>query len=596
MTSTTTSPGDIRSRFDALRNRVSEPAVAAGRATDLDRGLLEATEQDNGLSAQFSLNESAIYRTLLDTSLDKSEMFDRISRMMLIDFEDTDSERHPLNEKFGQQTTEIRAIIKKLVADYNEHNRECIRLSRDNPLSELKKSLQDVMDNYRDVVRGRADLKGKVQNVETMIAELGGEKELVKAIVDAIDRQREAERLEGIVAERTRNVSGLDGEIRTLEYTQRRLTRSVNEGDSKLFLMGEARRQYREDKRELGAISDKIAAKRANLADAREGLTEATSTYRAYIGDDRHAIHEKVLAVLDIGGDGFKAKIHELAKATLDYVDDTETILTGIHDQLDVLRGRTVGTLDVNANIGDKVDVLRKALEFSTRRNTEALKDFKEGRAAGAEPTVAIEGLEELSSLSDRDQRKMEQAAHGYVADLDGVLLSTTTLADQLQNLNVSLLNLKDIVEQGLTRAETQQIIAITIATQSGQNMLDGAQALAALVQALVNEGQFQSDAEEAFDDSIRLMERSLLAKQSRVSSIERMAELTRNMSEALDASNEATLDISLEEKEQLERLAEAMDDLKDKADRKIGMQAEVIDAHGQRLADAAPASPEPGA
>ncbi len=588
-----TKEGTIKDRFEAIRKRAmtSTGVDTVQRATPSRfRVGQAATEQDNETSAQFNVTNSKIHQILTDSSLEDSEKIAQVSEMMLLDFENPEGEKSPLSEEQKKVADEVRTVIKKLVADYNEHNRECIRLTRDNPLSELKKSMQDVMDNYHKVVKGRQDLKGKIDNVEGIIAAVGGEKELVHAIVNAKDMQIEKGALQDSLSEKQATVSGLNSEIRQLEIRESRLSKSVEAGDKAWVLFGESKRQYRADKKELTEVKDSLVSKREALETQSTSLSEATTAYEEFVGKDSYKVHEQILEILDIGDENFKRDLTALAEATLQYVDDTEDTLTQIHDQLEVILKRTDDGLTVNSNIGDKVEILRQALEQSTKKNIEGLDAFK--KKAGA---PEVEGLEGLSGLGEREAKKLEQAAHSYITDMDGVHVTTTTLSDQLQKLNVSLINMRELVDQGRTRAQTQQVVAITTATASGKNMLDGAQALAALVQSLVNEGQYQAEAEEAFGDAMKVMERSLLARESRVSAIDRMASLTQEMSAAMDTSNDATLAIAMAEKDQLDRLTDAMEELKQTAERKVGMSAEVIEARTEQQLNAGPATPKNG-
>ena len=133
------------------------------------------------------LTDNAVYAVLEDSTIPFEERMEKIVEMLTVDLDSKEAVAVS-----AEHMVQVKQIVKELLNRFTAHNRKSIEFTRDNPLNQLKESMQEVFDNYHKISEGRSDLKGKLGTVDDLIKKVGGEDKLVVALLEA--KTREAER------------------------------------------------------------------------------------------------------------------------------------------------------------------------------------------------------------------------------------------------------------------------------------------------------------------------------------------------------------------------------------------------------------------
>ncbi len=124
---------------DTRRNRRTSPLFA----TDAEGEATRATD--------VRVEETQIYQLLADPTIENDDKIQAITDLLVFNYED------PENEAQFASLTEVRIIIAALIDDFTEQSSQSIRVTQDNPLSELTENIRSVFENYHRLVEGRAD-------------------------------------------------------------------------------------------------------------------------------------------------------------------------------------------------------------------------------------------------------------------------------------------------------------------------------------------------------------------------------------------------------------------------------------------------------
>ena len=162
--------------------------------------------------APIDLSSNTIYNVLEDSTIPFEERRQKLVEMMTVNLAS-----HKDVEVSQTHIKMVKDIVKELLNRFTAHNRKSIEFTRDNPMHNLKESMQEVFDNYHAITVGRSDLKNKLSSVDSLIEDLGGEEKLVVALVEAKTRSTDAENMEQtlidtkLLAENTTTLSTVIG-------------------------------------------------------------------------------------------------------------------------------------------------------------------------------------------------------------------------------------------------------------------------------------------------------------------------------------------------------------------------------------------------
>jgi hypothetical protein len=435
--------------------------------------------------------------------------------------------------------------------------------------------MQEVFDNYHKITEGRSDLKGKLATVDELIKEVGGEDKLVVALVEA--KSREIERTEKQTTVNEKTVAVREQNI-VLNDLRRQLIKSEEsatalEGKFLSSLRPGVQADIKAAQELQSAISTKIATAEVTLEEAQTALNDAQGELQELTQSEDYRVHEQITQILDIASPEFKEQLTYLANATLQYIDDTQAVMSQVRDQLEHLMGDVDKGLDVNVNIREQVAILSQALQSSADASAVKLANFKNENAS-----------EEKSALAKLENDKIARAADIFVSETTSTMTSVTMISSEVQKIEVVLLSLRDQLADGLSDADEQLLMAVNTASASGMVMLNRAQTLGTLAQAVISKGQYMNESEETFGQLTSEFERSLAVKAGRNDTIASLSAVIADISEAMDDKNNVAIDIAVERRELVGELSEKIDEL-----RKIAESSREIESTvNEKLADSA--------
>ena len=506
------------------------------------------------------LTENKIYAVLEDSKIPFDERMEKIVEMLTVDLSSKEAVESSL-----EHVTYVKEIVKELLNRFTAHNRKSIEFTRDNPLNKLKESMQEVFDNYHAITEGRADLKGKLENVDDLIKQVGGEDKLVVALVEA--KNRELER-----AAKQQELTAASMALRTERINHNELNRALietqqaeaeSEGKFLASLRPGVQAEIKAQRDRRTELNKQIAEADVAVAEAVEAEEAASTALNALEESEDYKIHAQINRILDIASPEFKEQLTYLANATLTYIDDTQNVMTQVRDQLEQLMGDVDTGLDVNVNIREQVAILSQALVQASDVSAKKLSKFKEESKA-----------EDTSSLAQLENDKIARAGDIFVSETTTTMASVTMISSEVQKIEVVLLSLRDQLNDGLSDADEQLLMATTTASASGMVMLNRAQTLGTLAQAVISKGQYMNEAEETFGQLTNEFERSLAVKAGRNDTIASLSAVIADITEAMEEKNSIAVDIATERRELVGDLAATIDDL-----RKVSEQAREIES-----------------
>jgi hypothetical protein len=531
----------------ATRTRASEQSRASlfDSATATDTG-------DPSISREAA--ETEIFKILSDTSLDSAAKIEAIAQKMTFDFAD------PENEAQFAALQEVRIIIAALIQDFAEQSRKSIQMTRDNPLSELTKSIRSVFENYHSLVQGRENLKQKLTIIQGFLDRDGNdEQSLLKALSDAQSKKEEKDRLQKAAEDARTELTASSDELEALQKRAAVVEAQLSLGKPGLFGLGliasqEAKDEYKALTQEQPELQVKINASRRRLTEATEKFGSADTLLKTFVGQVDFALYEEILGILDIGNEDFKEQLRRIADQTLQYIDDTNGTLTGVRNQLSKLLTEVKKNLNVSVNTSEKLNILQQALNKAQDRNALAYQSFDAKDKSASEPV--IEGLEEIKGVDEFQNKRIRQRATDFISELSGNTASTTEIAGNMATHQTSLRQLRDDLETGVANADSQLLKAISTSAATGQTMLQRTERLAAMSQKIVADSVYDQEMREAFQSVVKDFQSGLEDQLRRNSEIEGFGSLVSSLTEALDAKNDAAIHIATEQQQLVERLS----------------------------------------
>jgi len=499
------------------------------------------------------LTGNEVYAVLEDNTIPFEERMEKIVAMLTVDLSSKEAV-----EVSQENMVHVKNIVKELLNRFTAHNRKSIEFTRDNPLNKLKESMQEVFDNYHKISEGRADLKGKLGTVDELIQKVGGEEQLVTALLES--KTRENDRLEMVDT-----LSAAKDASSAERINHNEINRSIIEAQQEeaasagKFLASlrpgvqaeikEARSRKSKLNKDLAASEEAIEQTKATEVAAEEALSLLTES-------EGYKIHVQITQILDIASPEFKDQLTSLANQTLQYIDDTENVMTQVRDQLEQLMGDVDNGLDVNVNIREQVAILSNALMQASDVSAQKLSKFKKANEES-----------DKSSLAKLEDGKIARAGDLFVSETTGTMASVTMISSEVQKIEVVLLALRDQLNDGLSDADEQLLMATTTASASGMVMLNRAQTLGTLAQAIISKGQYMNEAEETFGQLTNEFERSLAVKAGRNDTIASLTSVIADITAAMDDKNNVAVDIAMERRELVGELNATIDGLREVAE-----------------------------
>jgi len=495
------------------------------------------------------LSENEIYAVLEDSTIPFEERMEKIVAMLVVDLDSKEAV-----EASQVHIAQAKDIVRELLSRFTAHNRKSIEFTRDNPLSMLKESMQEVFDNYHKISEGRADLKGKLGTVDDLIRSIGGEDKLVVALVEAKTRENDRVVKTEVVSEkeaglREERINHNELNRALIEATQEE---TVSKGKFMAALRPGVQAEINTAKERKQKLNKEIAASDMAMEEASAAVETAHAELSALTESEDYKVHEQITEILDIASPEFKAQLTDLANQTLQYIDDTENVMTQVRDQLEQLMGDVDTGLDVNVNIREQVAILSQALVQASDKSATKLSKFKKTNKE-----------DESSALAKLENDKIARSADKFVSETTSTMASVTMISSEVQKIEVVLLSLRDQLSDGLSDADEQLLMATTTASASGMVMLNRAQTLGTLAQAIISKGQYMNEAEETFGQLTNEFERSLAVKAGRNDTIASLTSVIEDITAAMDDKNSVAVDIAMDRRVLVGDLANTIEGLR---------------------------------
>jgi hypothetical protein len=517
------------------------------------------------------LTENKVYTILEDSTIPFDERMEKIVEMLTIDLSSKEAV-----DASQENITYVKQIVKELLNRFTAHNRKSIEFTRDNPLNQLKESMQEVFDNYHKISEGRADLKGKLGTVDELIRDMGGEDKLVVALLES--KTREAEKAAKETALAAAEAATRAQKIEHNELNRNLITAQAEETSQKSRFLAALRPGVQaeikvQQKRKL-ELNKELAESEQQIADTVAAEETARAELLKLTQSEDYQIHAQIVEILDIASPEFKQQLTDLAEQTLRYIDDTQNVMTQVRDQLEQLMEDVDNGLDVNVNIREQVAILSKALVAASDVSAKKLSAFK------------ATNKEDTSALAQLENDKIARAGDIFVSEATSTMSSVTMISSEVQKIEVVLLALRDQLSDGLSDADEQLLMATTTASASGMVMLNRAQTLGTLAQAVISKGQYMTEAEETFGQLTNEFERSLAVKAGRNETIANLTSVIADITEAMDDKNSVAIDIAVEKRELIQDLNAHIDDLRKVAEEARQVESEVNEQLAANVAD----------
>ncbi len=581
----------LSGRFSAVTEKLRQSSALATPTTDekkgFDRFRRERTvEQDNtSRAAKIDAATSEIFKTLADSSLDPKEQAEKIAELLYFNEEDLEAN--------GKSVAENQAMVAELLRKFIEHNKESLALTRDNPLSELRTGIRSVFDEYHIIDTDRSGIKDKMTLIDDIIKKYGGPEGLIKALLSAKDKEIEKKALDDAIAEARSKVESLTGDVRGLDARSQVLATAIatDESDPLLFFKAEKKRKLSEDRRERAKLEADLQIKREDLTSATTTLTEKSSALQSFVSTEDYQIHEQILGVLDIGTDDFKQKLMNLAEVTMSYIDNTSDILEGIRMQLGKLLDRAVDVHTMTQNTVEHTAILLEAQQMAQKHNTTRMQELE-----AEEVTGGVAGMKKEKKL---------RALHQHISSLERTTQSTASVSGELGKVQIGLTNFKDQMQEGLADSIEQEMLATGTAAMNGNATAMRMESLATFVQGLVAKGLYMREAENYLGEMAKEMERSLSSRVAKNEGIRNVADILKEMTDAMDEKNDIVLEVATQRKELIERLINQTRELgrtneealaiESEVNRKLYDAPEVDEVKGGQPVGGAPSAPTLG-
>lgn len=477
------------------------------------------------------LSNNELYQIANDLSLSPHERTAKIKEKMELHLDSSEAAESCL-----ERIKEAKQMVAELLSMFTAQNRASLELTRDNPLSALKQGIQEVFENYHAVATSRGELTRTLSIIDELLDEIGGEDKLIVAMLDA---QTHKDNVDEIRVK----IEGIDGEVADLNATIRSNTKEVDaENKTIRQLEGEWFSVYRPAvqtkrqeavKRRKQAMLEQTEAE-DKLSVAQESKVVLVEELDKLTNGDEYSLHTRILSILDIASPEFKALLSDVSNKTLNYVDNTELTLTQVRDQLQLLLNDIDAGLDVNVNIREQVAILNDAMQQVNKESAEKLQTFKTTSTA-------------KSSIAQLENEKISRAGDRYVSEMTSASTSVTMIASEVSKLEVVLLSMRDQLNDGLVDADEQLLIAVNTASASGMIMMNKAQTLGTLAQAVVARGTYMAESEAAFGDLADEFARGLAVKAGRNDTLASMSsvigDITKSLNETTDVAQEIATD-----------------------------------------------------
>ncbi len=531
-------------RFGGLQAKLAEQMQdqAKDKAKTLRDRFIQKDEKP-ATELKNALEKSELYQIIIDPDLEPKEKAEKLSA--LLSFNEADLESNP------ERIAESKLVLAQLLSDFKEYNVNVMELIRDNPLSELGTDISKVFDKYHTLVGSRGNLDEKLKLIDEALGLHGGPEGLVTALLSAKDQEEERARLEIELNKSREEIERMTGDIRMMDSAVTELDRSIGnaESDRLLFFKSAKKEEIRADKERLRETRIQREAKNQDLSDKKTGFEAQTARYQTFLNDGNFQLHQKILDILDVGSPEFKAQIAELAQLTIDYINDTEIILSGSREQIAALLDRSQKVLTMIQNTGEHVDILLSGMNVAQDKNTEKLTEYK-ARS------------ENLSGMEQMAHKKVETALNRHITETASGVKSSALLSQELSKTETAQVSFVGRLGEGLSEAEEQQLISVGSASMTGVATLSRVESFAAAVPGLIARGQYAKDAKYALGELNKEFERALSAKMAGNTSIANFTDTLREVREAMSDRNDVEINIAKQRKDLIDNLISETDRL----------------------------------
>ncbi len=545
-------------RFGGLKTQLAERTETLKDTTRLRERFGKSREQDNTQSKlQTELTRSEMYKVLIDPDLEPKEKAEKIAALLTFNKEDLESN--------PQSIAENKAIITQLMTDFKNFNVQLMELIRDNPLSELGLDIDKVFAKYHDLVNGRSDLDEKLGQIDKALEDHGGFEGLVKALHSAKDKQIERDQMQAGLTASTGVVDGITGDIRGIDATIATLTATIaeNESDTFLFFKGAKKAEIAEQRKRLEQAKIDREVKTIELTDKKGILQNDVAAYQSFLSDNDFQLHERILEILDVGSEGFKEQIRQLAQLTIDYIGDTDNILSGSKEQIALLLERGLKVLTMIQNTGEQSSILLEGLTIAQGRNGGILSELEHTK----------EGLSGIEALK---HQKVSTALNQHITDTSSSVKSAALISQELGKTETSQVAFVGRLQEGLADAEEQHLVSVGSASMTGVATLSRVESFAAAIPGLIAKGQYAQDSRYALGELHKEFERALSAKMAGNSSITGFTDTLREIRESMQDRNDLDMQIATERKSLIDNMIAETDRLAKANESALSIEATV--------------------
>lgn len=502
------------------------------------------------------MTDNEVFALLEDETLTAEEKQEKLLDLVSLNTESADSVK--ANKELMIQ---IKNMVKSVYDEFAEHNKRSVELAMNNPMSKLSSGIQEVFENYHEMSEGRADLKKTLKTVDELLQDMGGEDKLVSAMLEAKGRAKEMTK----VTEKLKEAKTV---VEKARVKADRTNSKMYDTRQKLFTLESGffsflkAAEIKTAKEDLAGLEDKNDERMGELQKANLELKTVTSELEKLKNSKDFAVHKQILAILDIGDDSFKEKLSTLGGVTLQYIDDTKRIMTGVRDQLEVLLTDVDTSLDVNINIRERMTILSSVLLKANDVSIERLIKLKE------------DNKDEESSLAKLENEKLTRIADEYISDLSDTMVSTGMLNADVQKVEIAIMSLRDQLKNGLLDSNEQLLMSVTNASAGGMLMMNKAQTLGTLAQSVVAKGQYLKETDETFGDLAESFRNQLAVRQGRNNTLDSMTDVLHTISESLEDVNVDNADLIADQRDLIFDLNDSVDRLKEAAETARSLQS----------------------
>lgn len=547
-------------RFGGLKTQLAERTETVAKTGRLSERFGKSKEQDNtetSTTLQTELAKTEMYQILINPELDPKEKAEKIAALLTFNKEDLEA-----NPKSIAQN---KAIISQLMTDFKNFNVQLMELIRDNPLSELGLDIDKVFEKYHELVNSRSDLDEKLVQIDDALRDHGGFEGLVKALHSAKDKQIERDAKKSSLESSTSAVGLITGDVRAHDATIATLTASIaeSESDTFLFFKGAKKAEIAQQRKRLEEAKVQREIKNAELSEKKSSLESEARDYQAFVSDNDFLLHERILEILDVGSEDFKDQIRRLAQLTIDYIGDTDKILSGSKEQIALLLGRGLKVLTMIQNTGEQSSILLEGLTMAQGRNGEILSGLEKEK----------EGLSGIEALK---HQKTSVALNQHITDTSSSVKSAALISQELGKTETSQVAFVGRLQEGLADAEEQHLVSVGSASMTGVATLSRVESFAAAIPGLIAKGQYAQDSRYALGELHKEFERALSAKMAGNSNITDFTDTLREIRESMQDRNDLDMQIATERKNLIDNMIAETDRLAKANESALSIEATV--------------------